>query len=186
MPISWGCRESLNTTFIIINVIICIYTYYILLNYIIIKGSTQSLTYGMGSNPWLLFMGLFSLGDSLLAQLVESACNVGHPSSIPGSGTSPGKGNGSPLQYSCLENPMDGGAWRATVHGVTKSWTWLSDFTFSFWSHCSTCWQSEPSTGGYLLDQIYIQCIITVGNFYPYVYHNTEKKPNYLINYYMC
>ena len=72
MPISWGCRESLNTTFIIINVIICIYTYYILLNYIIIKGSTQSLTYGMGSNPWLLFMGLFSLGDSLLAQLVKS------------------------------------------------------------------------------------------------------------------
>ena len=45
---------------------------------------------------------------------------------------SPGEGNGNPLQYSCLENPMDGGAWGATVHGVAKSWTRLSDFTFTF------------------------------------------------------
>ena len=43
-----------------------------------------------------------------------------------------GEGNGNPLQYSCLENPMDGGTWWATVHGVTKSWTRLSDFTFTF------------------------------------------------------
>ena len=43
--------------------------------------------------------------------------------SIPGSGRSPGVGNGTPLQYSCLENPKDRGAWRATVHGVAKSWT---------------------------------------------------------------
>ena len=49
-----------------------------------------------------------------------SACNVGDPSSIPGSGRSPGEGNDNPLQSSCLENPMDGGAWWATVHGVTK------------------------------------------------------------------
>ena len=42
---------------------------------------------------------------------------------IPGPGTSPGEGNGNPLQYSCLENSMDGGAWWATVHGVAKSWT---------------------------------------------------------------
>ena len=62
----------------------------------------------------------------------ESACNMGDPSLIPGSGTSPGKGNGNPVQYSCLENPMDGGAWRATVHGVTQSWTQPSDFTFTF------------------------------------------------------
>ena len=46
-----------------------------------------------------------------------------------------GEGNGTPLQYSCLENPMDGGAWWATVHGVTKSWTRLSDFTFTFHFH---------------------------------------------------
>ena len=57
-----------------------------------------------------------------------SACNAGDPGSVPGSGRSPGEGNGNPLQYSCLENSMDGGAWWATVHGVTKSWTRLSDF----------------------------------------------------------
>ena len=49
--------------------------------------------------------------------------------SIPGSGRSPGEGNGNPLQYSCMENPMDGEAWQATVHGVAKSRTRLSDFT---------------------------------------------------------
>ena len=43
-----------------------------------------------------------------------------------------GEGNGNPLQYSCLENPMDGGAWWAAVHGVAKSWTQLSNFTFTF------------------------------------------------------
>ena len=43
-----------------------------------------------------------------------------------------GEGNGNPLQYSCLENPMDGGAWQAAVHGVTKSWTRLSNFSFIF------------------------------------------------------
>ena len=47
--------------------------------------------------------------------------------SIPGSGRSPGGGHGNPLQYSCLENPMGRGTWWATVHGVTKSWTQLSD-----------------------------------------------------------
>ena len=46
-----------------------------------------------------------------------------------------GEGNGTPLQYSCLENPMDGGAWWAAVHGVVKSWTQLSDFTFTFHFH---------------------------------------------------
>ena len=61
-----------------------------------------------------------------------SAYNTGDPGSIPGSGRSPGEGNGNPLQCSCLENPMDGGAWWATVHGVTKSRTQLSDFTFTF------------------------------------------------------
>jgi len=46
-----------------------------------------------------------------------------------------GEGNGTPLQYSCLENPMDGGAWWAAVHGVAKSLTWLSDFTLTFYFH---------------------------------------------------
>ena len=53
--------------------------------------------------------------------------NAGDPGSIPGSGRPPGGGHGNPLQYSCLENPMDGGAWWATVHGVTESQTQLSD-----------------------------------------------------------
>ena len=54
---------------------------------------------------------------------------MGDLGSIPGSGRSSGKGNGSPLQYSYLENPMDRGAWQATVHGVAKSRIRLSDFT---------------------------------------------------------
>ena len=59
------------------------------------------------------------------------AYNVGDPGSIPGSGRSSGEGNGTPLQCSCLENPIDGGAWLATVHGFAKSWTRLIDFTIT-------------------------------------------------------
>ena len=89
----------------------------------------------------------------------ESACNAGHSGSIHGMGRYPGEGNGNPLQnvhtvvllvpycyrlgegdgtllqHSCLENPMDGGAWWAAVHGVTKSRTRLSDFRFTFHFH---------------------------------------------------
>ena len=54
------------------------------------------------------------------AEVRASACSVGDLGSIPGSGRSPGDGNGNPLQYSCLENPMDGGAWWATVHGSQR------------------------------------------------------------------
>ena len=57
-----------------------------------------------------------------LKQYKESTCNAGDLASIPGLGRSPGEGNGYPLQYSCLENSKDGGAWRAAVHGVAKSW----------------------------------------------------------------
>ena len=60
-----------------------------------------------------------------------SACNAGDPGSILGLGRSFGEGNGNPLQYSWLENPMDRAAWWATVHRVAKSWTRLSDFTHS-------------------------------------------------------
>ena len=62
----------------------------------------------------------------------SSACNAGGLASIPGMGRSPGEGDSNPLQYSCLENPMNIGAWWATVHGVAKSWTQLSNFTFTF------------------------------------------------------
>ena len=66
------------------------------------------------------------------SEVKASACNAGDQGLIPGSGRSPGEGNGNPLQYSCMENPMDGGAWWATVPRVTKSQTQLSDFTFSY------------------------------------------------------
>ena len=71
-------------------------------------------------------MGTVVLGltkeSSLVAQTVKaSAYHVGGQGSIPGLGRSPGEGNGTPLQYSCLENPMDGGAWWATVHRVAES-----------------------------------------------------------------
>ena len=56
----------------------------------------------------------------------EYACNAGDLGSIPGSGRSPGEGNGYPLQHSCLKNSMDRGAWQATVHGIAKSWTKLT------------------------------------------------------------
>ena len=62
--------------------------------------------------------------------MAKTLCSSEGPGLIPGSGRSPGEGNVNPLQYSCLENPMDQGAWWATVHGVAKSQTRLSDFTF--------------------------------------------------------
>ena len=62
----------------------------------------------------------------------ESACCVGDLASIPGSGRSPGEGNGNPFQYSCLEKSMDRGAWQATVCGITKSRTQLSAYHFHF------------------------------------------------------
>ena len=62
----------------------------------------------------------------------ESACNAGDLGSIPGSGRSSGEGNGNPHQYSCLENPMDRGAWQATVYGGAKSQIRLSDYTIKW------------------------------------------------------
>ena len=66
------------------------------------------------------------------SEVKASACNAGDLGSIPELGRTLGEGNGNPLQYSCLENPMDRGAWWATVHGVAKSQTQLRDFTFTF------------------------------------------------------
>ena len=60
----------------------------------------------------------------------ESTCNAGDPGSVPGLGRFPGGENCYPLQYSCLENSLDRGAWRATDHGVTRRQTQLNDFTF--------------------------------------------------------
>ena len=77
-----------------------------------------------------------SMGFPGGSEVKASACNVGDLGLIPGSGRSAGEGNGNLLQDSCLENPMDGGTWWATVHGVTKSRTQLSDFTsLHFYEH---------------------------------------------------
>ena len=77
------------------------------------------------------------------SEVKVSACNEGDLDSIPESGRSPGEGNGNPLQYSCLENPMDGGAWWATVHGFAKGRTRLSD-VISF--HLSSEWRCLTDT----------------------------------------
>ena len=68
-------------------------------------------------------MVLSTLGFPCGSAGKESACNAGDSGLISGSGSSPGEGNGSRLQYSCLENSMDRGAWQAIVQGVAKSWT---------------------------------------------------------------
>ena len=91
-------------------------------------GACWATVHGVAKSQTRLRDFTFTLGSEGKA----STCNAGDLGSIPGSGRSPGGGNGNPLQYSCLENPMDGGAWRATVHGVAKSRRRLSDFTFTF------------------------------------------------------
>ena len=67
----------------------------------------------------------------MVKNLPDYAGNIRDVDLIPGLKRSLGEGHGNPLQYSCLENPMDREAWRATVHRVAKSWTQLSDFTFT-------------------------------------------------------
>ena len=89
--------------------------------------------------------------------LKNPPANEGNLGSIPGSGRSPVEGNGNPLQYSCLGNPMNRGVWRGSVHGVAKSWTWLSTHTHKSWllpppSRFSRVWlsaaqQAPPSLG---------------------------------------
>ena len=69
----------------------------------------------------------------------ESACSAGDGGSVPGSGRSPGEGNGNPLQYSCLGNPTDRGAWWATVRGDAKSRTQLSNSFFHFYTYSYMC-----------------------------------------------
>ena len=79
-------------------------------------------------------------GGSVIKNLPTSAEDTGDVSSIPGSRRSPGEGNGNPLQYYCLENPMD---WWATVHGVAKIWTQLSDKASSTSFIYATCFPKQ-------------------------------------------
>ena len=90
------------------------------ISYVQFKNNTNEYTCKAETNS--------SLGASLWLTDKEAACQCRRCGFDPGSGWSPGGGNGNPMQYSCLENPMDRGAWQATVHGVAKSWTWLSNY----------------------------------------------------------
>ena len=69
-------------------------------------------------------------GGSVVKNLPSNAGDERDAASIPGLGRSPGGGNGHPLQNCCLVNPMDRGAWQATVHGVAKSWPWLNNWAW--------------------------------------------------------
>ena len=89
--------------------------------------------------PTPVFLGFSGGSDGK-----ESTCNAGDVGSVPGLGRSPGEGHGDPLQYSCLENPMDGGAWRAAVHGVKKSRAWLKRRSTAFCPLDARGTQSPP------------------------------------------
>ena len=101
---------------------IFIYIIYVYITYVI---------YLICNLPWFIrlywFQAYSIMGFPGGLDSKESTCNAGDPGLTPGSGRSPGEGNGYPLQYSCLENTMDREAWRATVHEVAKSWTQLSN-----------------------------------------------------------
>ena len=107
----------------------------------VVSPSAGDAKYSSISSGWDLYrhQGVFAWGFPSGSDHKESACNAGDPSLILGSGRSPGEGNGKSLQYSCLGNPMDRGAWWATVLGVAKSWAWLSDWkTVTKYVHEST------------------------------------------------
>ena len=123
--------------------------------HIMLKPTIQDFQHDLTLLAWEMSAIIRWLGHSCFPSSSEvkvSACDVGDPGLIPGLGRSPGEGNGNPLQYSCLENPMDRGAWWAIVHGVPKSRTRLSDFTFfhflflgiglriDLFQSCGHCW----------------------------------------------
>ena len=119
------------------------------LMYLSLETSTQLGTHFQSSHfssLLLTLMGFLGSSDSK-----ESACNAGDPGLILGSGRSPGEGSGYPHQYSCLGNPMDRGAWQATVHRVPKSRTRLSVHTPNPDSNClpyrSRTWQKSFKGG---------------------------------------
>ena len=93
------------------------------------SATWQATVHGVAKSWTQLSDFTFTLGFPGSSEVKASASNAGDLGSIPGLGRSPGEGNGNPLQYYCLESPMDGGAWQATVHRVAKGWTQLSDFT---------------------------------------------------------
>ena len=109
----------------------------------------------------------------------ESACSAGDLGLFPGSGRSPGEGNGNPLQHSCLENPTDRGAWWAAVHGVTKSWAWLCDWHLHFLriSMKSLChWELEEVSKNWVKIQIVQKNVLpedgsNIFNFFKFIFN---------------
>ena len=85
----------------------------------------------------------FELDSRVISALIRNRQVWGYVFTFKKGSFLDGEGNGTPLQYSCLENPMDREAWWAAAHGVTKSWTRLSDFTFTF-VHWKRKWQPTP------------------------------------------
>ena len=111
------------------------------------KGYDVSLHFwiwAMFWSSWLVMRG--QLGASQVALVVKNlpanAGDIRGPALIPRLGRSPGEGDGTPLQYSCLENPVDRGAWWATVHGVTQSQTWLKWLSTCTWEKTAEEWPS--------------------------------------------
>ena len=104
----------------------------------------------------------------------ESTCQAGDLGSIPESGRSPGEGNGTPLQYSCLGNPMDSGAWQVTVHRVSESQTQLSEWahTHLFMAALPTCQSWRVGYGSFEENwlQIFIKNFIFPHYFYNFLY----------------
>ena len=102
----------------------------------------------------------------------ESACKAGDLGSVPGLGRFPGEGNGSPLQYSYLENPIDRGAWQVTVPGVAKSRSWLSDFHFTWlqpveYMHAEWWYEGITGTKELAEERIEAKGKREKGNIYP-------------------
>ena len=113
----------------------------------------QGIFLTQGSNPRLLFFLHWQAASLSLVPprssfegYAQSWLTIGDPIEY----SPPGEGDGTPLKYSCLENPMDGGAWQAAVHGVMKSQTRLSDFTFTFHFHA---FEKEMATHSSVLAQ---------------------------------
>ena len=104
----------------------------------LVKSKDDNQIKGIFQRHWKDIDNIFDQGATLNKGLPggsvdkESFCNAGDLGVIPGWGRSPGEGNDNPLQYSCLENPMDRGVRWATVHGVTKSWTRLTEHAHAY------------------------------------------------------
>ena len=104
-------------------------------------------------NTWLSLCILYLYkdfpGGSVVKNLPANAGDTGDPGSITGLGRSPGGWHGNPLQYSCLENRMDRGVWRATVHRVAKRHDWATKYIYSYDPNRLVCW--SESLGGTFL-----------------------------------